>query len=66
MTVPESRLVEQTVRIDASPETVWRYWTDPQRMYDWWGATAELDPQPGGVCRVDVDGRVVVPLDRHP
>ena len=29
------------------------YWTDPERMCEWWGAAAELDPRPGGICRVD-------------
>lgn len=47
-------VVEQTVRISASPETVWRYWTDPERMCAWWGAAAELDPRPGGTCRVEM------------
>ena len=56
MTEPDTRLVEQTVRISARPETVWRYWTDPQRMCDWWGAAAELDPRPGGTCRVEMGG----------
>jgi uncharacterized protein YndB with AHSA1/START domain len=46
--------VEQTVRISASPETVWGYWTDPERICDWWGASAELDPRPGGVCVVEM------------
>jgi uncharacterized protein YndB with AHSA1/START domain len=46
--------VEQTLRIRARPETVWRFWTDPQRMCQWWGAVAELDPQPGGVYRVEM------------
>ncbi len=50
----ETRVVEQTLRIRARPETVWRYWTDPQRMCAWFGAAAELDPRPGGVCRVEV------------
>jgi len=47
-------VVEQTVRIGARPETVWRFWTDPERMREWWGATADLDPAPGGVCRVEM------------
>jgi uncharacterized protein YndB with AHSA1/START domain len=51
---PDTKVVEQTVRISARPETVWRYWTDPQRMCDWWGAAAELEPRPGGVCRVEM------------
>jgi uncharacterized protein YndB with AHSA1/START domain len=50
----ETRTVEQTLRIAAKPETVWRYWTDPERMCEWWGTAAELDPRPGGTCRVDM------------
>ena len=30
---PRTNDVEHTVRIRARPETVWRYWTDPQRMF---------------------------------
>ena len=57
----DTRTVEQTLRINARPETVWRYWTDPERMCDWWGAAAELDPQPGGTCRVEMgNGAVMV------
>ena len=26
------------------PETVWRYWTDPQRMSDWWGGPPSSSP----------------------
>ena len=52
--------VEQTIRISARPETVWRYWTDPSRMCDWWGTAAELDPRPGGTCRVEMGGGPVM------
>ncbi|MGH9112552.1 MAG: SRPBCC family protein [Acidimicrobiales bacterium] len=54
MSEPDTRVVEQTLRISARPETVWRYWTDPQRMCEWWGSAAELDPRPGGTCRVEM------------
>lgn len=60
VTETNTNIVEQTVRISARPETVWKYWTDPQRMCDWWGATAELDPQPGGLCRVEMGGGAVM------
>jgi uncharacterized protein YndB with AHSA1/START domain len=33
---------------------VWRYWTDPDRMCDWWGTAADLDPRPGGTCVVEM------------
>ena len=54
VTEADANIVEQTVRISARPETVWRYWTDPQRMCDWWGAAAELDPRPGGLSRIAI------------
>lgn len=60
MIEPDTGTVEQSVRIGASPETVWRYWTDPERMCDWWGAAAELDPRPGGICRVEMGGGPVM------
>lgn len=56
MTGIEATVVEQTLRIAARPETVWRYWTDPVRMCDWWGAAAQLDPRPGGACVVELGG----------
>lgn len=56
MTDADTSVVEQTLRINARPETVWRYWTDPDRMCDWWGAAAELDPRPGGACVVEMGG----------
>ena len=55
MTDPDTTMVEQTLRIGAKPETVWRYWIDPERMGAWWGA-AELDPRPGGACVVEMGG----------
>jgi uncharacterized protein YndB with AHSA1/START domain len=48
-------VVEQTLRIDARPETVWRYWTDPARVAQWWGEVADLDPTPGGPFRVEME-----------
>lgn len=56
----ETRVIEQTLRVRATPETVWRFWTDAERMQAWWGAT-ELDPRPGGACRVTMEqGPVMV------
>jgi uncharacterized protein YndB with AHSA1/START domain len=53
-------LVEQTMRIEARPETVWRYWTDADRICDWWGESAELDARPGGRCIVNLGGGAVM------
>ena len=49
--------VEREVRIAASPETIFPFFTDPEKMVRWKGATATLDARPGGIYRVDVTGR---------
>ena len=52
--------IEQTVRITASPETVWSFWTDPRRICEWWGTEAEVEAEPGGMFRVVMgDGPVM-------
>ena len=51
-TTTQLEIVEQTVRIEASPETVWTFWTDPVRMCEWMGIEAELVPEAGGAFRV--------------
>lgn len=45
------------VRIEASPETIFGYFVDPEKMCRWMGMTAELDPRPGGRFRVQVTPR---------
>ena len=49
--------VERHVRIDASPETIFPFFTDPEKMVLWKRRSATLDPRPGGIYRVDVTGR---------
>jgi uncharacterized protein YndB with AHSA1/START domain len=43
--------------IEATPETIWPYLTDPDKHIEWDGTAAELDPRPGGVYRVLVAGQ---------
>jgi uncharacterized protein YndB with AHSA1/START domain len=52
----DADVIEMTVRIRARPETVWRFWTDPVRLCEWWGAAADLEPTPGGACVVEMGG----------
>lgn len=54
MTETETQMVEQIVHIDALPETVWHYWTDPARMGEWWGTARALDARPGGACQIEM------------
>jgi uncharacterized protein YndB with AHSA1/START domain len=44
------------IMIDATPETIWPFLTDPAKHVEWCGTEAELDPQPGGTYRVLVQG----------
>jgi uncharacterized protein YndB with AHSA1/START domain len=48
---------EVEIRIAASPETVFDFFTDPDKMIQWMGRSAELDPQAGGTLRCDINGR---------
>src|SRR5579859_2589880 len=47
-----------TRTLDATPETVYKAWTDPEQMARWWGPNCftnpvcELDVRPGGTWRV--------------
>ena len=40
--------------IDARPETVFPFLTDPSKYREWLGPVVELDPRPGGVYRVQI------------
>jgi uncharacterized protein YndB with AHSA1/START domain len=48
-----------SVWIDATPERVFPFFTDPTRLTQWLGHTAELDPVPGGRFAVDTDHGLV-------
>jgi uncharacterized protein YndB with AHSA1/START domain len=54
--VPETpsatRTVEHEIRIEARPETVFAFFTDPARIVGWMGTEARLDPRPGGIFDV--------------
>ncbi len=51
-----AELVREIV-IDAAPETIWPFLTDPERHVEWMGTVATIDPRPGGVYRVLVGGK---------
>jgi uncharacterized protein YndB with AHSA1/START domain len=44
------------IMIDATPDTIWPFLTEPGRHTEWDGTVAEIDPRPGGVYRVLVGG----------
>ena len=43
-----SHLLERTLVIEASPTTVFRFFTDSARWAGWWGAGSAIDARPGG------------------
>jgi uncharacterized protein YndB with AHSA1/START domain len=53
-------VVEQEIRVEASPETVFAFLTDSEKIVRWMGTEATLDPRPGGLYRVNVTGRDTV------
>ncbi len=59
MTLNATEVLEREVRIAARPETVFEFFTDPVKLIQWKGIKATLDPRPGGIYRVDINGRDV-------
>jgi uncharacterized protein YndB with AHSA1/START domain len=49
----ETSVVEREIRIDARPETVFPFFTDPEKLVRWLGVGATLDPRPGGIFNVN-------------
>jgi uncharacterized protein YndB with AHSA1/START domain len=49
-TLPQSlpHHLERSILINATPETVFRFFTDSARFAKWWGAGSTIDPKPGG------------------
>jgi uncharacterized protein YndB with AHSA1/START domain len=45
------------IMVDASPETIWPFLTEPDKHVQWNGTVADIDPRPGGVYRVLIGGR---------
>lgn len=45
------------IMIDARPETIWPFLTDPEKHVEWNGTKADIDPKPGGTYRVLVAGQ---------
>ena len=59
MPVEQRDAVEREVRIAARPETVFAFFTAPEKMVSWKGRRAELDPRPGGLYRVEINEQTV-------
>ena len=56
----EATVFRREMRIPAPPATIFAFLTDPQKILRWMGISATLEPQPGGLYLLDVDGTNVV------
>ena len=59
MAANDTGVIEREIRIAAPPDVIFGFFTDPEKMIRWKGTTAELDPRPGGIYRVNVTGREI-------
>ena len=55
MTVSEINALVSETRIAATPETVFAFFVDPNKMVRWMGSRAEADPRPGGLYALDIN-----------
>ena len=58
MTVAD-RTVTAEIRIEARPEAVFPFLTEPERIIRWKGVEARVEPTPGGEYRVQVTATAV-------
>jgi uncharacterized protein YndB with AHSA1/START domain len=52
-----SHSVEREIRIEATPEVVFPYFTDADKMTRWMGQVAKLDAVSGGIYRVEINSQ---------
>lgn len=52
-------MVEKAIYIKARPEIIFPFFTDPDKMVQWKGMTATLEPRNGGVYRVVINDKNV-------
>jgi len=60
MTELESEAIEREIRVEAGPEAVFPFFTDPDLITRWKGKSASFDPRPGGIYMVQIHRRNIV------
>lgn len=60
MTSHENDVVVREIYIEARPETVFSFFTDPEKMVRWLGIRARLDARSGGVFLININERDVM------
>jgi uncharacterized protein YndB with AHSA1/START domain len=54
----QNDVLERELHIAARPETIFAFFTDPDKMISWMGQAATLDPRPGGICLINIHGHI--------
>ena len=57
---PYGVVLERQTRVRAPKAEVFQYFVDPEKMQQWQGIEAKLDPTPGGIYWVNVTGRDIL------
>jgi uncharacterized protein YndB with AHSA1/START domain len=57
MTASDIDVVESEIRIVGTPEAVFAYLVDQDKMVRWMGWHAESDPRPSGIYAVDINAQ---------
>jgi uncharacterized protein YndB with AHSA1/START domain len=52
--------IVKEIYINAPPSLVFEFLTDTAKMLRWMGVSAEIDPRPGGLYRLDPNGRDII------
>jgi uncharacterized protein YndB with AHSA1/START domain len=53
-------VVVSEITVDATPEVVYEFFSEPEKLSRWLGISAEVDRRPGGTWRIDVNGQGLV------
>ena len=56
MSEAEAGTIRRELFIDAEQAVVFAFFTDPDKMMRWMGVGCDLDPRPGGIYLVNVNG----------
>jgi uncharacterized protein YndB with AHSA1/START domain len=51
----EDKIIKE-IYIECRPETLFRFFTDPEKMMRWMGSHVLLEPRVGGKYRLDING----------
>jgi uncharacterized protein YndB with AHSA1/START domain len=60
MTDTATPSLERQLRIEARPELVWEFWTEPARLGEWWGTATATVAEIGGAFVVEMENGYVM------